>query len=59
MAHASIKFPANVEEANAGETDRLLNVRLQEHRHTLKECLLEISKLAQKYAYGGHRIGWN
>jgi hypothetical protein len=38
---------------------RLLAMRLHEHRHNLREGLLEKSKLAQ-YAYEeGCRIGWD
>jgi hypothetical protein len=34
-------------------------MRLREHRHNLKQGLLEISKLA-KHAYEeGHKVGWN
>jgi len=58
-AHESVEFPATLTEGNAGEIGRLLIVLLREHRHTLKQRLPEISKLAQ-YAYGeDYRIGWN
>jgi hypothetical protein len=40
------------------ETGRPLAVQIREHRHNLKEGLLEKSKLAQ-HAYEGHRVGWD
>jgi hypothetical protein len=33
-------------------------VRLREHRHSLKEGLLEESKLAQHAYEEGHEVGW-
>jgi hypothetical protein len=37
----------------------LLSVRLRDHRHNLRQGLLEKSKLAQ-YAYEeGHRVSWD
>jgi hypothetical protein len=41
-----------------GETGRSLAVRLREHRHNLKQGLLEKSRLT-KHAYEeGHKVGW-
>jgi predicted GIY-YIG superfamily endonuclease len=40
-----------------GETGRPLAVRLREHRHNLKESLLEKSKLAQNAYEEGHNVG--
>jgi hypothetical protein len=34
-------------------------VRLREHRHNLKEGLLEKSELAQRAYEEGHRVGWD
>jgi hypothetical protein len=34
-------------------------MRLCEHRHSLKEGLLEKSKLAQHSYEEGHRVGWD
>jgi predicted GIY-YIG superfamily endonuclease len=42
-----------------GETGRLLAVRLREHRHNLRQGLLEKSKLHQHAYEEGHRVGWN
>jgi hypothetical protein len=35
------------------------SVRPREHRHSLKEGLLEKSKLAQHTYEEGHRVGWD
>jgi predicted GIY-YIG superfamily endonuclease len=41
-----------------GETGRHSAVRSREHRYSIKEDIVEKSKLAQ-YAYEeGHRVGW-
>jgi hypothetical protein len=40
-----------------GETGRPLAVRLREHKHNLREGLLEKSKLAQHPYEEGHRVG--
>jgi hypothetical protein len=42
-----------------GETSRPLVVRFREHRHNLKEGLLEESELAQHACEGGHSVGWD
>jgi hypothetical protein len=36
-----------------------LAVRIREHRHNLKQGLLEKSKLAQHAYEEGHRVGWD
>jgi hypothetical protein len=41
------------------ETGRPLAVRLREHKHSLKEGLLEKSKLARHAYEEGHRVGWD
>jgi hypothetical protein len=42
-----------------GKTGRPLEVQLHEHRHNLKQGLLEKSELA-KHAYKeGHKVGWD
>jgi hypothetical protein len=38
---------------------RPLEVRIKEHKHNLKQGLLEKSKLAQDAYEEGHRIKWN
>jgi hypothetical protein len=38
---------------------RPLEVRIKEHKHTLKQGLLEKSKLAQHAEEEGHRIKWD
>jgi hypothetical protein len=40
------------------ETGRPLAVRLGEHMHSLKEGLIEKSKLVQHAYEEGHRVGW-
>jgi hypothetical protein len=42
-----------------GGTGRPLAVRIREHRHNLKQGLLEKSKFAQHADEEGHRVGWN
>jgi hypothetical protein len=42
-----------------GETGRTLAMWLHEHRHNLKEVLLEKSKLAQHAYDEGHKVGWD
>jgi hypothetical protein len=44
---------------NFGETGRPLAQRLREHRHSLKEGLIQKSKLAQHAYDEGHEIGWD
>jgi hypothetical protein len=43
----------------SGETGRPLAVRLREHRHSLKEGLLEKSKFAQHAYEEGQRVAWD
>jgi hypothetical protein len=42
-----------------GETGKPLAMQLHEHKHNLKEGLLEKSKLAQHAHKEGHRVGWD
>jgi hypothetical protein len=42
-----------------GETGRPLAVRLREHRHNLKQGLLEKSKLAKHTYEEGYKVGWD
>jgi hypothetical protein len=54
----SIAFPVNVAEATLVKQADLW-LWLREHRHNLKQGLLENSKLA-KHAYKeGHKVGWD
>jgi hypothetical protein len=58
MASVSIAFPVNVAEAAlANQAD--LAVQFHEHRYSLKEGLLEKSKLAQHAYEEDHRVGCN
>jgi hypothetical protein len=41
-----------------GETSRLLEGHIKEHKYNLTQGLLEKSKLAQHAYEGGHEIGW-
>jgi hypothetical protein len=52
-------IPCECGRSNIGETGRPLAVRLREHRHSLKEGLLEKSKLAKCAYEEGHRVGWD
>jgi hypothetical protein len=42
-----------------GETGRLLEVCIKEHKYNLTQGLLEKSKLAQHAHEEGHKICWN
>jgi predicted GIY-YIG superfamily endonuclease len=57
-AQCVYSIPCECGRSYTGETGRLLAVRLQEHRHNLREGLLEKSKLAQHASEEGHRVGW-
>jgi predicted GIY-YIG superfamily endonuclease len=57
-AQCIYSIPCESGRSYIGETGRSLAVRLREHRHNLKQGLLEKSKLA-KHAYEeGHKVGW-
>jgi hypothetical protein len=51
-------IPCECGRSCVGETSRPLAMWLHEHRHNLKEGLLEKSKLAQHAYEEGHRVGW-
>jgi hypothetical protein len=57
-AHCVNSIPCECGRSYIGETGRTLAVWLLEHRHNLKEGLLEKSKLAQHAYGGGHRMAW-
>jgi hypothetical protein len=42
-----------------GDTGRQIVVRLREHRHNLREGLLEKSKWPQHAYEEGHRVAWD
>jgi predicted GIY-YIG superfamily endonuclease len=56
-AHCVYSIPCECGRRYIGETGRPLAVRIREHRHNLKEGLLDISKLAQHAYEEGHRVG--
>jgi hypothetical protein len=51
-------IPCECGRSYIGETGRPLALRLREHRHNLKEGLLEKSKLAQHAYEEGDRVFW-
>jgi hypothetical protein len=59
MAHCVCSILCECGRRCIGETGRLLAVRLHEHRHNLKEGLLQKSKLAQRAYEEGHGVGWD
>jgi hypothetical protein len=58
-AQCIYSIPSECGRSYIGETGRPLAVRLREHRHNLKEGLLEKSKLAQHANEDGHTVGWD
>jgi hypothetical protein len=52
-------IPCEYGRSYVGGTGRPLAVHLCEHRHSLKEDLLEKSNLAHHAYEEGHRVGWN
>jgi hypothetical protein len=58
-AQCVYSIPCECGRSYIGEKGRPLAVRLREHRHNLKEGLLEKSKLAQHAYEEGHRVGWD
>jgi predicted GIY-YIG superfamily endonuclease len=58
-AQCVYSIPCKCGRSYIGETGRPLAVKLREHKHNLKEGLLEKSKLAQHAYEQGHRLGWN
>jgi hypothetical protein len=58
-ARCVYSIPCECVRSYIGETGRPLAVRLREHKHNIKEGLLEKSKLAQHAYEEGHRVGWD
>jgi predicted GIY-YIG superfamily endonuclease len=58
-AQCIYSIPCECGRSYIGETGRSLAVRLREHRHNLKEGLLEKSKLAQQAYEEGQNVGWD
>jgi hypothetical protein len=56
-AQCFFSIPCECGRSYIGETGRPLTLRLREH--SLKEGLLEKSKLAQRAYEEGHRVGWD
>jgi predicted GIY-YIG superfamily endonuclease len=59
IKHCIYSIPCECGRRYIGETSRPLEVRIKEHKHNLKEGLLEKSKLAQHAYEEGHRIKWD
>jgi hypothetical protein len=55
-AQCIYSIPCECGRSCIGETGRPLAMRLHEHRHHLKEGLLEKSKLAQHAYEEGHKV---
>jgi hypothetical protein len=58
-AQCIYSIPCECGRSYIGETGRPLAVRPCEHWHSLKDGLLEKSKLAQRAYEEGHRVGWD
>jgi AraC-like DNA-binding protein len=52
-------IPCECGRSYIGETGRSLAVWIREYRHSLKQFLLEKSKLAQHAYEDSHRVGWD
>jgi predicted GIY-YIG superfamily endonuclease len=59
MRHCIYSIPCECGRSYIGETNRWLGIRIKEHKHNLKQGLLEKSKLAQHSYEEGHRIKWD
>jgi hypothetical protein len=57
VAQCIHSIPCECGRSYTGETGRPLAVRLREHRHNLKEDLLEKPKVAQHACEEGQRVG--
>jgi hypothetical protein len=57
-AQCVYSIPCECGRSHIGETGRPLAVWLHEHKHNLKEGLLEKPKLSQHAYEEGHRVGW-
>jgi hypothetical protein len=58
-ARCVYSIPCVYDRSYIGQTGRTLALRIREHRHHLKEGLLDKSKLAQHAYEEGHRVGWD
>jgi AraC-like DNA-binding protein len=58
MAQCTYRIPCECDRSYTDETGRPLAVWVLEHRHNLKEGLLEKSKLAQHAYKEGHMVVW-
>jgi hypothetical protein len=58
MAQGMCSIPCECGRSYIGETGRPLPMCLREHRHYLKEGILEKSKLVECTYEEGHRVGW-
>jgi hypothetical protein len=55
-AHCGFSIPCKGGRCHGGKTGRPLGARLSEHKHNLKEGLLEKSKLAKRGYGEGYRV---
>jgi predicted GIY-YIG superfamily endonuclease len=58
MTHCVYNIPCECGRNYIGETGRPLSVRLREHKHILKEGLLDRSRLAQHAYDEDHKVDW-
>jgi hypothetical protein len=54
-----LRLPCECGRCCIGETGRALALRIHEHRHNLKEGLLDESKLTQHAYEEDHRVDWD
>jgi hypothetical protein len=59
MTQCTYSIPCECGRGYIGETGRPLAVKLHEHRHNLRQVLLEISKLALPAYEEGNVVGWD
>jgi hypothetical protein len=59
MAQCLCSIPCECGRSCVSKTGRPLAMWLHEHRHSLREGLIEKSKLAQHAYEEGHRVGWD
>jgi hypothetical protein len=55
----ALLLPSERGRSYVGETGRPLAVLLHQHRHNLKEGLVQYSKLAQRVYEESHRASWD
>jgi hypothetical protein len=58
-AHCIYSIPCECGRSYVGKTSRPLSVRIQGHKHNLKNGLLEKLKLAQHAFEEDHQVSWN